>query len=235
MEKKKYYAVKVGKTPGIYLTWEACKSQVEGVSSAVYKSFPTLSEAEAYVRSGAEVVVGAGDSVCLDADTDISSGADAGVDDRAGVSSQHDEQPDVPLGEHAAVAYVDGSYNVATKEYSCGVVFLMGTEEIHMAKKGESTELATMRNVAGEILGAELAMRKAVELGVRSLSIYHDYQGIASWCLGEWKTNKEGTKAYKEYFDSIRDRINIRFVKVKGHSGDKYNDMADELAKSVIF
>lgn len=213
MEKKKYYAVKVGKTPGIYLTWEACKSQVEGVSGAVYKSFPTLSEAEAYVRSG----------------------ADTGVDDRAGVSSQHDEQPDVPLGEHAAVAYVDGSYNVATKEYSCGVVFLMGTEEIHIAEKGESTELAAMRNVAGEILGAELAMRKAVELGVRSLSIYHDYQGIASWCLGEWKTNKEGTKAYKEYFDSIRDRVNIRFVKVKGHSGDKYNDMADELAKSMIF
>lgn len=213
MEKKKYYAVKVGKTPGIYLTWEACKSQVEGVSGAVYKSFPTLSEAEDYVCSGAE----------------------AGIDDRAGVSSQHDEQPDVPLGEHAAVAYVDGSYNVATKEYSCGVVFLMGTEEIHIAEKGESTELAAMRNVAGEILGAELAMRKAVELGVRSLSIYHDYQGIASWCLGEWKTNKEGTKAYKEYFDSIRDRVNIRFVKVKGHSGDKYNDMADELAKSVIF
>lgn len=247
MEKKKYYAVKVGKTPGIYLTWEACKSQVDGVSGAVYKSFPTLSEAEAYVCPEAEVVVGAGDSVCpeadvgvdvsvcLDTDVDISSGADAGVDDRAGGSSQHDEQPDVPLGEHAAVAYVDGSYNVATKEYSCGIVFLMGTEEIHIAEKGESAELAAMRNVAGEILGAELAMRKAVELGVRSLSIYHDYQGIASWCLGEWKTNKEGTKAYKEYFDSIRDRINIRFVKVKGHSGDKYNDMADELAKSVIF
>ena len=51
MAKKKYYAVKVGKTPGIYLTWEDCKSQVEGVSGAVYKSFPTLLEAEEYILS----------------------------------------------------------------------------------------------------------------------------------------------------------------------------------------
>ena len=92
-----------------------------------------------------------------------------------------------------------------------------------------------MRNVAGEILGAELAMKKAVEMGIRKLSIYHDYQGISSWCQGDWKANKEGTKAYKAYFDSIRDEIEICFVKVKGHSGDKYNDKADELAKSAIF
>ena len=92
-----------------------------------------------------------------------------------------------------------------------------------------------MRNVAGEILGAKLAMQKAVELGVKKLRIYHDYQGIASWCLGEWKTNKEGTRAYREYFDSVKNQVEIRFVKVKGHSGDTYNDVADELAKSVIF
>lgn len=42
MAKKKYYGVKVGKTPGVYLTWEECKSQVDGYSGAVYKSFPTL-------------------------------------------------------------------------------------------------------------------------------------------------------------------------------------------------
>ena len=102
-------------------------------------------------------------------------------------------------------------------------------------RRFQDEELSLMRNVAGEIMGSELAMKKALEFGMRSLCIYHDYQGIASWCLGDWKTNKEGTRAYKEYFDSICDKIDIRFVKVKGHSGDKYNDLADELAKSVIF
>ena len=42
--------------------------------------------------------------------------------------------------------------------------------------------------MAGEILGSRLAMEKAVALKQKKIYIYHDYQGIASWCLGEWKT-----------------------------------------------
>ena len=30
MAKKKYYAVKVGKTPGIYGTWSECEEQIKG-------------------------------------------------------------------------------------------------------------------------------------------------------------------------------------------------------------
>ena len=30
MAKKNYYAVKQGKVPGIYRTWDACKAQVHG-------------------------------------------------------------------------------------------------------------------------------------------------------------------------------------------------------------
>lgn len=203
---KKFYAVKSGRTPGVYDTWDECKRQVDGFSGAVFKSFPTRPAAEDYV---------------------------AGADVEA--SGENGQAVPFDLPDGSAAAYVDGSYNAATGEYGCGVVFLSDGEEVHLSKKGSDAELAAMRNVAGEILGAELAMRRAVELGFRRLSIYHDYQGIASWCLGEWKTNKEGTRAYKEYFDSIRDVLDIRFVKVKGHSGDQYNDMADQLAKQACF
>ena len=208
---KKYYAVKKGLTPGVYLTWDECKKMVDGYSGAVYKSFPTLEEALKF----------------------------------AGISQQKAESPDEQedttveypsnLREGQAVAYVDGSYNVATGEYSCGVVLFYRGQEMHLAEKGTDEELASMRNVAGEILGARRAMEECIRRGIGALTIYHDYQGIASWCLGEWKINKEGTKAYKEYFDSIQDVCQVNFVKVKGHSADKYNDLADELAKSVIF
>lgn len=214
MMKKKYYAVREGKTPGIYLTWDECRAQVDGFSGAVYKSFSTMAEAEAFAGVSAET----------------EENNSTKVEDNLAVKTGCRQ-----LEEGTAIAYVDGSYNVDTGEYSCGVVFMAGTEEIHIAEKGTSEELATMRNVAGEIMGAELAMRKAVELGIKKLDIYHDYQGIASWCMGEWKTNKEGTRAYKEYYDSIKNQVEIRFIKVKGHSGDKYNEIADELAKSVIF
>ena len=47
--KKKYYAVKKGKVPGIYETWNEAKAQVDGFSGAVYKSFSTLEEADKYI------------------------------------------------------------------------------------------------------------------------------------------------------------------------------------------
>lgn len=43
---KKYYVVWKGRTPGIFTTWNECKSQVDGFAGARYKSFPTLGEAE---------------------------------------------------------------------------------------------------------------------------------------------------------------------------------------------
>ena len=49
----KYYAVRKGTVTGIFRTWEECKKNVHGYSSAEYKSFKTLEEAEAYMKGGA--------------------------------------------------------------------------------------------------------------------------------------------------------------------------------------
>ena len=51
----KYYAVAVGKKPGIYTKWDECKAMVHGFPGAVYKSFKTLEEAETFTgkRTGA--------------------------------------------------------------------------------------------------------------------------------------------------------------------------------------
>jgi hypothetical protein len=42
------------------------------------------------------------------------------------------------------------------------------------------------------------------------------------------------TKLYKQFIDSVKDRININFVKVQAHSGDKGNNIADNLAKEAL-
>ena len=70
--------------------------------------------------------------------------------------------------------------------------------------------------------------------GIKEVAIYYDYEGISAWAEGRWKTNKHGTIAYKEFYDEIKDRLKVTFVKVKGHSGDTYNDMADRLAKDAL-
>ena len=196
MGKKKFYAVKTGRKPGIYLSWDACKAQITGYSGAVYKGFETEDEARLFLSD-----------------------------------SRIEKEP----SEDALVAYVDGSYNVATKEFSYGMVLLEAEKVIAKeCEKSNDASLAAMRNVAGEIKGAEAAMRYAKEHDRKELVIYHDYEGIAKWCLGEWKANKEGTKAYKAFYDAISRQIQITFVKVKGHSGDTYNEMADQLAKQAL-
>lgn len=133
-----------------------------------------------------------------------------------------------------AVAYVDGSYNIETTCYGCGVVLLIGGEEIEISRAFDDPEMALMRNVAGEIEGALIAMRYCVENDIGEIDLYYDYAGIEKWCTGEWKTNKEGTTAYKRSYDEISKTVRINFIKVKSHSGDEYNDKADRLAKNAV-
>lgn len=132
------------------------------------------------------------------------------------------------------LAYVDGSYNIATKEYSAGVVALWQGREITFSEKADDPELKSMRNVAGEIMGAQIAMKYAVEEGASILVIYHDYEGVEKWCTNAWDAKQNGTKKYKAYFDNIASQLDIRFVKVKAHSGDPYNEQADRLAKDAL-
>lgn len=136
--------------------------------------------------------------------------------------------------ENTAVAYVDGSFDKVSGDFSYGMVILCQGEELKFCERIQDKALAQMHNVAGEIKGAEAAMRYALEHGYKKIIIYHDYEGIAKWCSGAWKANKMGTKAYKAYYDSVCGSLEIEFVKVKGHSGDAYNDMADALAKKAL-
>jgi Predicted double-stranded RNA/RNA-DNA hybrid binding protein len=133
-----------------------------------------------------------------------------------------------------AFAYVDGSYDDTTKSYSYGMVMMHGEDELHFFKKFEKDDMSDMRNVAGEIEGSMAAMKYCIENGIKSISIFYDYEGIQKWCNGDWKAKKEGTKRYVEFYKDASRLVDVDFIKVKGHSGDKYNDLADELAKKAL-
>ncbi len=215
MAKKKFYAVKQGRKTGMFLTWDDCKKQVMGYPGAIYKSFGTREEAEAYLG-----VTGA--------QTDQKD-REAGI--TRSVSSGNNKSENT---ENAVEIYVDGSYHAATKEFSYGMVVLVDGKEEKFSQKMTDSELAQMRNVAGEIKGSEAAMQYALDHKIPSIIIYHDYQGIASWCNGDWKANKPGTIAYRDFYREASRKIKIQFRKVKGHSNDKYNDMVDQLAKEAL-
>ena len=64
------------------------------------------------------------------------------------------------------IAYVDGSYHMHTKEFSYGMVILKDGKEYCFSEKFEDPELALMRNVAGEIMGAKAALEYALQQGI---------------------------------------------------------------------
>ena len=192
--KKKYYAVRCGRVPGIYDTWAQCQKQTTGYSGASFKSFESLDNAKAFLSG----------------------------------ESQKEKH------ECEAMAYTDGSFDKKTSRFSYGVVLFVGGEKKTFSKAFSSPELASMRNVAGEIAGAECAMRYCIDNNIKSLEILYDYEGVEKWCTGEWKTNKSGTIDYKNYYDSVKENLCVTFTKVKGHSGNKYNDEADLLAKNAL-
>lgn len=137
-------------------------------------------------------------------------------------------------GENTLTAYVDGSFG-SGDNFGCGVVLIKNGKVIHtISEKRVDPELAKMNNVAGEITAAMIAMEYALKGGYTAITIYHDYKGVADWCTGEWKATKPGTKAYKDFYNNVTKKIDVKFVKVAGHSGNKYNDLADELARDAI-
>ena len=48
----KYYAVRVGRKPGVYNTWSECQEQTHRYRGARFKSFPSHSQAAAWVAEG---------------------------------------------------------------------------------------------------------------------------------------------------------------------------------------
>lgn len=202
----KYYAVKKGKVPGIYLSWNDCKAMVDGYPGAVYKSFKTIEEAEKFV-TGEKIISG------------------------MKASGKNTSES----GETCSTyAFVDGSFNKATHTYGYGGFLVTDNEKYVLQGADNDAEMATMRNVAGEIKGAEAAVKKAIELGIKELVIYYDYMGIEMWATGAWKRNKAGTIAYHDYIMSVMEQIKLTFVKVKGHSGVEGNEEADKLAKQAV-
>ncbi|MDR1914328.1 MAG: ribonuclease H family protein [Clostridiales bacterium] len=133
-----------------------------------------------------------------------------------------------------AIAFVDGSYSHESRSFSCGVIFIYNDEIKEFCERYNDTALAEMRNVAGEIKGAELAMKYCLEQGIPHLEIYYDYEGIERWCSGAWKAAKPGTKAYKSFYDSLGGKLTVNFKKVTAHSNNRYNDEADRLAKKAL-
>lgn len=152
-----------------------------------------------------------------------------------GVNCCINEEEMPAVSETKVIAYVDGSYEDKLKKYSFGCIILTPSGEI-IKESGNGNNLASLaiRNVAGEMLGAMYAVKWAMINGYREIELRYDYAGIEKWVQGEWKAKNELAQKYAAAMNEWKKNIHISFLKIAAHSNNKYNDMADELAKSAL-
>ncbi len=127
-------------------------------------------------------------------------------------------------------AYVDGSFKSGNPYAGWGFVIVENDNIIHQ-ESGLTNAPALSRNIDGEIQ----ATIEAIKWGMnhrKNLIIFYDYRGIECWAKGIWKAKSPIAGYYKRFIKGIS--IEIGFTKVKSHSGDKYNEIADALAKANL-
>lgn len=128
--------------------------------------------------------------------------------------------------------WVDGSYMGSKKSGGWGFLAVRKNRiSVQMYGPIKNPSLLKYRNVSGEILATVFALNWAKDNGYSSVRVFHDYNGIKEWALGNWQRKNELTKSYYSWYQEISKEIKIRFVQVKGHSDLPYNDHADHLAK----
>lgn len=129
-------------------------------------------------------------------------------------------------------AYVDGSFADRETRWALVVVDETTGEKIHEDCGKLAGLITEMYQVGGELKGAI----EAVCYGKRNdckVNIHYDMNGICEWCgdiVGKkpWKANKTWTRMYAAWMRENRHWID-GFTKVKGHSGNKWNEEADKL------
>lgn len=134
--------------------------------------------------------------------------------------------------------YTDGSFDKDIPSYGWGFAAIIGNgdapELFTDFGRGQTPELLSQRNIAGEMIAAMKAVQWAALHGYRTVELRYDYAGVGDWPLGKQKVSKENTyaKFYRDWMQRMMKMIEIRFVQIPGHSGDWYNEKVDELAKA---
>ena len=239
MEKKKYYVVKRGRTPGVYYSWAECEAEVKGFAGAVFKGFVHREEAEAWYGKKIEEAASSGISRIS----------------RAKKNEPKDIEkltllypPHVKEWKEGIIAYglpyeltiyTDGSCLVNPDgPGGFAAVFLSGGEKILTVTGGEpsSTNNRMELRAAYEALKILGGISHKITFHTDSKYLQQAFtQGwVRKWKRNGWKTVQNTDVLNKDLWtglDRLMDGQIIQFEWVKGHAGTEYNELCDVLAK----
>ena len=198
----KFYAVRRGRTTGVFDSWDACRKQVYKFPGAEYKAFPTREEALSFLSLAEKPLNKITETSELSSDSQIAIWVDGSC---------------FPQG--------DGSLHIGW-----GLLIKQDGEEVYRDKGNDiPPEAVEHRNVAGEIFGIMKALEWCQAQGIAEATLYFDYQGLESWATGAWRAKLPFTQLYAQTVNASG--ITIHWIKVKAHSGNPENEIVDQLAK----
>ncbi|MFN0215778.1 MAG: viroplasmin family protein [Saprospiraceae bacterium] len=176
MAKQKFYVVWEGRKPGVYTSWEDCKSQVDGVAGAKYKSFENRAQADLAFQSNYWKFVQKTTSTPKTA---------------ASLSRSSIIQESVAVDAAC-------SGNPGDMEYR-GVWTADGRELFHMGPLKEGT------NNIGEFLAIVHALAMLKQQNKPTLPIYSDSKTAQGWVKkGKCNTKLEATGRNDKIFELIQ-------------------------------
>lgn len=128
--------------------------------------------------------------------------------------------------------FVDGSFKNGV--VGSGVYIQTSDMDIEIAGCCDSCIGIESRNIVGELVATLLGVQTAEYLGKETVNIIYDFKGIEDWYWETWKSKKELSHMYYDLMQKLSSDLTFMFMKVKGHTNVKGNEMADKLARTGI-
>jgi len=242
-----FYAVRAGRLPGIYDTWNECKDQVTGYPKAAYKKFDSRHDAEEFVGAGSSSRSKAANSSKLLGvkKTTLKSKDDVKkplkktklIDTSDTLRHQFIKRENLPK---SAVVYTDGcclNNGFANPKGGIGVYWAPH----HPMNISEPLLVDAPTNNKAELVAASRALEQAIGIGLTSIELRTDSkytiqamtEWMKNWEANGWKTSKNTDVVNKNLMINLADlckRISITWVHVDAHVGIYGNEQADRLA-----
>ena len=141
---------------------------------------------------------------------------------------------DYPVDDFSAIAYVDASYSDNERFGAIGIVLLTSSEVIQYSEIPENLEDCALTSTNHELLAAAKAIKMAKERHIKNLIIKHDNSSIAELAKSHSVSKTSMEEWYKQLVMKHREKMSITFKKVKGHSKEYFNELADKLAYKAM-
>ena len=235
--KKQYYAVRIGREPGIYRTWDECKAQVDGYAKAQYKGFGSLEEAEEYMG-----FVNTNKTDARKPSSVKPFNPPGAPKKKDGTGYSEDETMALEMLETGdklkhMVIYTDGACLGNPGPGGYGVVLLHGKDRKEFFRGFRLTTNNRMEMLAC-IVGLQTLKEPC------AVTLYSDSQYVINsmtkgwakrWKKNKWMRNGENVPnadLWEKMLD-LCDRHKVKFNWVRGHSGNKENERCDQLARQA--